>query len=672
MSDKENLLAKEHREYIRPENLSTIKERAEELVSQMTEDSFYMKQNKLNYNSKIKDIYANPIGHDVLYKLLLQLNKSEKLITNPIIKNLHLKTVVALTKKSLGKDFFDVLLELLNIESEHPYTLQKGIEPKWWKEAVFYQIYPRSFMDSNGDGIGDLKGIISKLDYLKELGVDAIWLSPIYDSPNDDNGYDIRDYYAIMGEFGTMEDFDRLLEEVHNRGMKLIMDLVVNHTSDEHPWFQEAIKNPGSKYKEYYLFQKSKDKNPPNNWTSFFSGPAWNYYKELDEWALHLFSKKQMDLNWDNQNVRKDIQQMISWWLSKGVDGFRLDVINYISKREGLPWGNKTVGELMGYYGIENYYYGPNLHKYLKEIRAEAFEPFKAFSVGETPGVGMEMSKLLTADYRQELDMVFSFDHLETPGHVRFNDYEYDLNYLKEYFIHWMEDYGDACWMSLFYENHDNPRMISKVNKNPAYRKPLAKLLAMIQLTLKGTPFIFQGQEIGSVNKAFQSATDLRDVESINLYKELIEKSSAEDAFREVLNGSRDHARTPMQWSSKKNAGFTEGIPWIVTDADYKQWNVEKQLENEDSVLNFYRQLIQFRKEHKALIYGSFEAVNKKRKDSFTYYRRGEKEEFYVQCNLSSNTIKRNTLASGYELILSNYSEPAKDLRPYEANLYKV
>lgn len=630
-----------------------------------------MKQNKLNYNSKVKDVYANPIGHDVLYKLLLQMNKSDKLITNPIVKNLRLKTVANLSKKFLGLEFFDTFLELLNSESEYPLTVQKGIEQRWWKEAVFYQIYPRSFRDSNGDGIGDIKGIITKLDYLKDLGIDAIWLSPIYDSPNDDNGYDIRDYYAIMSEFGTMEDFDKLLDEVHKRDMKLIMDLVVNHTSDEHPWFQEATKDPKSKYKEYYLFQKSKDQNPPNNWTSFFSGPAWNYYKELDEWGLHLFSGKQMDLNWDNENVRKNIHQMIRWWLTKGVDGFRLDVINYISKREGLPQGNKTVGELMGYYGIENYYYGPNLHKYLHEIRTEAFEPFKAFSVGETPGVGMEMSKLLTGDYRQELDMVFSFDHLETPGHVRFDDYEYDLNYLKEYFINWMEHYGDACWMSLFYENHDNPRMISKVNKNPAHREPLAKLLAMIQLTLKGTPFIFQGQEIGSVNKRFRSTTDLRDVESINLYNELIERVSPKDAFEEVLSGSRDHARTPMQWSDNKNAGFTEGTPWILTDEDYKEWNVEKQLKEEHSVINFYKELIRLRKEHRVLVYGHFEAINKKKKDVFTYYRKLENEVFYIECNLSSYSLKRHSSIDGYELILSNYSERANDLRPYEANLYK-
>ena len=294
------------------------------------------------------------------------------------------------------------------------------------KEAVFYQIYPRSFKDSNGDGIGDLQGIISKLDYIKKLGIDAIWLSPIYDSPNDDNGYDIRDYKKIMDEFGTMEDFDQLLDEVHNRGMGLIMDLVVNHTSDEHQWYQRAISEPDSKYGDYYIF-----KDQPNNWTSIFGGSAWNYVEERNQYALHLFSKKQMDLNWENENLRAEIHDMIRWWLEKGVDGFRLDVINYISKSHGIPDGSESIGKVMGLYGMEHYFYGPNLHRYLRELKEKVFMPYNAFTVGETPGIGMEMSKLLTAEDRNELDMVFSFDHLETPGHYKFDDYRYDLNYLK-------------------------------------------------------------------------------------------------------------------------------------------------------------------------------------------------------------------------------------------------
>jgi len=628
--------------------------------------------NKLNYHSKIKEIYESPIGHDILHKLLLQMNKSEMLITNPIIGNLKLKTIAKLTKKTLGDSFYETLLGLLNSEADTPIESSGKIARTWWKQAVFYQIYPRSFQDSNGDGIGDLPGIISRLDYLKELGIDAIWLSPIYDSPCDDNGYDIRDYYSIMKEFGTMEDFDRLLLELHNRGMRLIMDLVVNHTSDEHPWFQAAVNDTNSKYRDYYLFQKSKDGNPPNNWNSFFSGPAWNYYDETKEWGLHLFSKKQMDLNWEKEEVRKEIQSMIRWWLSKGVDGFRLDVINYISKKKGLPDGNETIGKLMGYYGIEHYYYGPKLHHYLKELRREAFTPFDAFTVGETPGVGMEMSKLLTAENREELDMVFSFDHLETPGHVRFEDYRYDLNYLKEYMSDWMEHYGDNCWMSLFYENHDNPRMISKINPDPAYREVLAKLLAMIQLTLKGTPFLFQGQEMGSINQGFTSITGMRDVESINLYQELVPSIGEEAALKKVLSGSRDHARTPMQWKDTKNAGFSEGTPWIISDEDYKEWNVEKQLTQENSVLNFYRKMIHLRKSQDALIYGDFELINRSRKNLFTYYRKLENKCFYVECNLSSKLIKRINSVNGYELLLSNYKESSEGLRPYEVNLYQL
>jgi oligo-1,6-glucosidase len=626
----------------------------------------------LNYHSRIKEVYENPIGHDILYKLLLQLNKKETLITNPIIGNLRLKTVAALTRKRLGDSFFDTLLSLLNSEQDFPDTKDGEITRTWWKQAVFYQIYPRSFQDSDGDGIGDLKGIISRLDYLVELGIDAIWLSPIYDSPNDDNGYDIRDYYTIMSEFGTMEDFNLLLEETHRRGMKLIMDLVVNHTSDEHPWFQAALKDTNSTYRDYYLFQKSKDCNPPNNWTSFFSGSAWNYYEETKEWGLHLFSKKQMDLNWENETLRLEIQKMIRWWLSKGVDGFRLDVINYISKKEGLPDGNENIGKLMGYYGIEHYYYGPKLHKYLKELKSAAFEPFDAFTVGETPGVGIQMSRLLTAENRRELDMIFSFDHLETPGHVRFEDYNYDLNYLKDYMTDWMEQYGNNCWMSLFFENHDNPRMISKVNPNPSYREVLGKLLAMIQFTLKGTPFLFQGQEIGSINHNFHSITEFKDVESINLYQELVPSLGEEAALKKVLSGCRDHSRTPMQWSSEKNAGFSKGTSWISFDEDYREWNVERQLSLEDSILHFYRKLIQLRKSHPALVYGDYELVNRAKKDIYTYYRRLGKESCYVECNLSSKSIKRTYLVQGFQLVLSNYKGSSEILRPYEANLYLI
>ena len=586
---------------------------------------------QIDFNSRIKDMYKNPIGHDVIYRVLLQLNKSEKILTNPFVGNLKLKTAAKLTNKILGKDFFETLINLLNTEGVTTKNDSKIILEKWWKEAVFYQIYPRSFNK------GNLNGIIEKLDYIKKLGVNAIWLSPIYDSPNDDNGYDIRDYFKIQKEFGDMEDFEKLLEKAHEMDIKIIMDLVVNHTSDEHEWFKKALKDPKSKYRDYYFF---RDK--PNNWTSFFSGSAWNYYEEQDKWALHLFSKKQMDLNWDNEELRLDVVEMIKWWLKKGIDGFRLDVINYISKSPGLPDGNVNIGKLMGYYGIEHYFYGPRLHEYLHQIKTQAFEPFEAFSVGEAPGVGMEMGKLITADYRRELDMIFSFEHLEMPGHARFDIYKYDLNYMKRYYTYWMENYENSCWMSLFYENHDSPRMVSKIDKRPEYREVLAKLLAVIEFTLKGTPFIYQGQEIGSVNYDFKSIEEISDIESKNLYNELIKTMDEKMAFERILAGTREHARLPLNWDNMKDS----------------------------NVLDFYKKLILIRKHGKTLIYGDIQITNKKTKDIFTYYRKDETNTYYIECNISSKFKKKPKNQGNFNLVISNYEKADKKLRPYEANIY--
>lgn len=602
----------------------------------------------MDMNTKLKTICAHPVGRDVLCKILMTLGMNISVVENPVTGNLTLGALSKVTGKVLDSSFFDTLLRLLNSEQDVPLNDNAPIIHKWWKEAVFYQIYPRSFKDTNGDGIGDLRGIIEKLDYLKNLGVDAVWLSPIYDSPNDDNGYDIRDYYKIMEEFGTMEDFDELLAGLHERQMYLIMDLVVNHTSDEHAWFKEALADSESPYRDYYFFRKG-GAGAPNNWTSFFSGSAWNYYEEQDEWALHLFSKKQMDLDWENPAVREDVEAMIRWWLEKGVDGFRMDVINYISKVPGLPQGNEQIGKLMGYYGIENYFYGPRLHEYLREIQEKAFAPYEAFSVGETPGMGMEMSKLLTADYRKELDMVFSFDHLETPGHVRFDDYRYDLNYLKDYYTDWMENYGNHCWMSLFYDNHDNPRMVSKVNPAPAFRDVLAKLLAVIQFTLRGTPFIYQGQEIGAVNADFKDISELKDVESRNLYEELLETMSPEEAFKKVLAGTRDHARVMMDWEA-----------------------VAEQKKERESVYYFYKKLIALRKRYPALVYGDVRFVHKKKKDVFCYYRTDENMSFYVECNLCNRIVKRPGRPEGYGGIISNYGFHDKErMMPYEVCLYR-
>ena len=628
---------------------------------------------QLTMKSRIKELYRNPVGHDVIHKILLQMNLSPRYVTNPLVQNLKLSFIQKLMKNKLEASFFLALLDLLNSEKE------RYIEPEiaqakkvWWKEAVFYQIYPRSFYDSNGDGIGDIRGIIKKLDYLQNLGVDAIWLSPIYDSPNDDNGYDIRDYYQIMQEFGTMEDFDYLLKEVHQRGMRLIMDLVVNHTSDEHHWFQEALHDPSSKYRDYYFFQDGEANQPPNNWTSFFSGSAWNYYGDEKVYALHLFSKKQMDLNWESKELRGEIQQMISWWLKKGVDGFRMDVINYISKQPGLPEGNKVIGELMGFYGIEHYFYGPKLHTYLKEIQQQAFGPNQAFSVGEMPGIGLEMGKLITGEGRDELDLFFSFDHLENPGKTRFDPYLYDLNYLKSYLANWNKNLGNYCQMTLFYNNHDNPRFSSKVNPKPEFREVLAKLLAGIQLTQKGTPFIFQGDELGLVNKEFHDISELKDIESLNLYEELIQKMDKAQAFEQVLSGTRDHARTPMQWDDSLYGGFSSEKPWLQGDQDYLNCNVKQQLENEESVFYFYQKLMAVRKSTEVFTYGETEFLKLKKKDLFYYIRSLEGERYLVECNLSEYKKKRLYKLNAFSCILSNAKEKSEVLLPYEFNLYRI
>lgn len=607
---------------------------------------------KLTLDSRVEELYATPVGHDTITKVLMQLGLSEKLITNFLVSNIKLKTLAALTKAKLGEGFFEALLHLVNSEKDVPFVSRGAITKKWWKEAVFYQIYPRSFYDTNGDGIGDLPGIIEKLDYLKELGVDALWLSPIYDSPNDDNGYDIRDYCKIMEEFGTMEDFDRLLLEVHKRDMRLIMDLVVNHTSDEHEWFQKALEDPTSKYRDFYYFRKDDgSKKEPNNWNSFFAGSAWNYYGEIDSWALHLFSKKQMDLNWENPEVRKEVIDMVNWWLDKGVDGFRMDVINYISKEEGLPHGNEVIGQMMGYYGIEHYYYGPKLHQFLHEIHEKAFAPHEAFSVGETPGIGMRMCQLVTGEERKELDMVFSFDHLETPGHVRMDDYEYDLNYYRDYMIDWLTNYGNNCWMSIFYNNHDNPRMVNKVTEDTRYHEAIMKLLAVMQMTLKGTPFIFQGDEMGLVNYKFTSMDQITDVEAKGYYAEYLETKTPEEAFKTILAGTREHTRVLLPWNEK--------LP------DYHAGLHQKIREN---ITEVYKELINLRHSDQTFVYGEFEVLNQE-KNRFVYKRSQAEAEYIIDCNLGKEE-KRSHPMNGYECIFSTEGT-AEMLGAYEARILK-
>ena len=591
--------------------------------------------------SRIKDVWDNPVGHDILAKILLQVGVSPKIITTPIVSSIRLKRLVKPAAKILDEGFWDAFLKLVNSEQDRPQKGDGPITKAWWKEAVFYQIYPRSFC---ADG---LKGITQKLDRLQDLGINALWLSPIYDSPMDDNGYDIRDYQKIAPMFGTMADFDMLLKEVHDRGMKLIMDLVVNHTSDEHAWFQSAVNDPDSPYRNWYFFRQDEG-HVPNNWTSFFSGKAWDQYGNNGDWALHLFSRKQPDLNWDEPAVRQAVADMVNSWLDKGVDGFRLDVINYISKDEGLPDGDASVGTLMGFTGIEHYYYGPHLHEYLHELHEAAFAPHHAFSVGETPGLGMEMAKLVTGEERQELDMIFSFDHLETPGHTRFEEYRYDLNYYRDYIIDWTQHYGNNCWMSLFYNNHDNPRMVSKVDPTGEHRRAVAKLLAVMQFTLKGTPFVYQGDEMGLANIDFASMDEIQDVESKGMYKQLLDEGKTEaEAFRIVKAGTRDHARALLPWDGPNEYGQTV----------------------DDEIEDVYRRLIALRHQEPTLVYGDMTVLDR-RKDRFVYERKSSDAVFVIDCDLGDKPTKAWHADNTWMLVYPDKLEDAK-LPPYGARIWK-
>ncbi len=639
--------------------------------------------------SRLSEVYKTPVGHDLLCKIGIYSGKGSDWIKNPFVGFLRLSVVLSVLK-GISSDFLDVCCKLLNNTTAAAQVMVHGMPDKvgeisqeepeeWWREAVFYQIYPRSFYDSDGDGLGDLNGIIEKLDYIESIGVDCIWLCPIYDSPNADNGYDVRDYEMIMAEFGNMEIFEKLLEEIHKRKMRLIVDLVVNHTSDEHEWFRKALEDPDGEFGKFYFLRKGTDeKTPPNNWESCFGGSAWNYYKEQGVWALHVFSKKQMDLNWDNPKLRMKIEDMINRWLDKGVDGFRLDAVNLISKEDGLPDGNVDLGNFIGYRGAEKYFYGPHLHEYLHEVCKECFEKYNAFSVGETPGLGLEMSKLLTNPLRRELNMVFNFDHLESDGHLRFDTYKYDLNWYKSYIKDWTENYSGSVRPALYFENHDNPRMVSKICDDEHYRVILCKLLALLLLTERGTPFIYQGEEIGMVNKKFKGMSDIEDVESLGLFeKKLSEGMKAEEAFKHILAGTRDHARSPMQWTKEPYGGFTTGKPWFIGDNDYEVCNVEDSQADPNSVLNFYREVIKLRRSDRDLTYGKMVIMNAHIPNYFAYTR----GKYFIECNLVDRNIIRpeqkveRKKRVRLERILGSYGDMNMVqglLRPYEANLYRI
>lgn len=551
------------------------------------------------------------------------------------------------------------------------------MEKRWWKESVVYQIYPRSFCDSNGDGIGDLNGITGKLDYLKELGIDVIWLSPVYKSPNDDNGYDISDYQAIMDEFGTMEDFDRMLATAHEKGIKIMMDLVVNHTSDEHKWFIESRKSTDNPYRDYYIWRPAKeDGSLPNNWGSCFSGPAWEYDKTTDMYFLHLFSKKQPDLNWDNPAVRQDVFDMMNWWLKKGVDGFRMDVISLISKEPGLP--DKEPG-INGYATFNVSANGPHVHEYLQEMRQKALNNADTITVGECSGVTLEEAKKYARSDEKELNMVFQFEHMDVDSDEKSGKWttrKMDLRDLKNILTRWQKGLQDIAWNSLYWENHDQPRSVSRFgNDSDEYREISAKMLATCIHMMQGTPYVYQGEELGMTNCPFNTLDNFRDLESINAFHELTEqgKMTEEDMMAAISYKGRDNARTPMQWDDSAYAGFSTANPWIMVNPNYTKINAKDQINREDSVFKYYQKLIKLRHESELIVYGTYDLILDDDKDIYAYIRTLGDEKLIVYCNFSENTreVELPEEFTNGKVLISNYSDAKVNhkitLRPYEA-----
>ena len=551
------------------------------------------------------------------------------------------------------------------------------MEKRWWKESVVYQIYPRSFCDSNGDGIGDLNGITGKLDYLKELGIDVIWLSPVYKSPNDDNGYDISDYQAIMDEFGTMEDFDRMLATAHEKGIKIMMDLVVNHTSDEHKWFIESRKSTDNPYRDYYIWRPAKeDGSLPNNWGSCFSGPAWEYDKTTDMYFLHLFSKKQPDLNWDNPAVRQDVFDMMNWWLKKGVDGFRMDVISLISKEPGLP--DKEPG-INGYATFNVSANGPHVHEYLQEMRQKALNNADTITVGECSGVTLEEAKKYARSDEKELNMVFQFEHMDVDSDEKAGKWttrKMDLRNLKKILTRWQKGLQDIAWNSLYWENHDQPRSVSRFgNDSDEYREISAKMLATCIHMMQGTPYVYQGEELGMTNCPFNTLDNFRDLESINAFHELTEqgKMTEENMMAAIGYKGRDNARTPMQWDDSAYAGFSTANPWIMVNPNYTKINARDQVNREDSVFKYYQKLIKLRHESELIVYGTYDLILDDDKDIYAYIRTLGDEKLIVYCNFSENTreVELPEEFTNGKVLISNYIDAKVNhkitLRPYEA-----
>ena len=543
----------------------------------------------------------------------------------------------------------------------------------WAKEMVVYQIWPRSFKDSNGDGIGDINGVISKLDYLQDLGINCIWFSPLYKSPQKDYGYDISDYYSIAPEYGTMDDFKKLIAECKKRNIRIIMDLVINHTSDQHEWFLKSLEGD-KKYHDYYFWRKGKGKRPPNNWMSSFPGDAWKYRKEMGEYYLHLFAVEQPDLNHDNPEVREEVKKIMNFYLDLGVDGFREDVIVYISKKEGLPNGF-PIPVMRGF---ENYTEGPNLHKYLAEYRQE-IKKRDAIQIGEAPMMTPKKAMKYIAGDDRVLDMVFGFEHVQADcigaAVVKTG---FKLKKLKKAYNRWQKGLYGRAWNTNFLENHDIPRIVSRYGSED-YRVDSAKALAITYAFLTGTMFIYQGQEIGMTNVPFETWDDFKDVATFNI-KALMEKThlfSKKKIFENIKYGARDNARTPVQWSGEKHAGFSTVEPWYLVNSNYKEINVEAEEKDPNSVLNFYKKVIKVRNENKeTAIYGEFKMMYNSDNHILAYKKIAEKEELFLVVNLSKKTLSdrkvdKEIQKGKYKLILANMESTKGSIKPYEARVYK-
>ena len=555
------------------------------------------------------------------------------------------------------------------------------MEKKWWKESVVYQIYPKSFKDSNGDGIGDIKGIIEKLDYLKELGVNVLWISPMLESPQDDNGYDISDYRRIYEDYGTMEDYEEMLSEAHKRDIKVLMDLVVNHTSDEHNWFIESRKSKDNPYRDYYIWKDPVNGKEPNNWGGVFGGSAWEYDEKTQMYYLHLFSKKQPDLNWENEKVRREVYDMMTFWCEKGIDGFRMDVISMISKNQAFPDGEVKNG----LYGDFNPYcvHGLRIHEFLQEMNKEVLSRYDIMTVGETSGVTIEEAQKYAGEDRNELNMVFQFEHVEDAcgDHGKWTTAKFNFRDFKKTMIKWQEELQGKAWNSLFLGNHDQPRSVSRFgNDNPAYRETSAKMLATCLHMMQGTPYVYQGEELGMTNAYFDKLEDYRDIESINFFTELTEAGimTPEYMMKCLMLRSRDNARTPMQWDDSAQGGFTSGKPWIRINSNYKEINAAQQLGDPASVFHYYQKLIRLRKEKDIIVYGDFEALCRDDDKIFAYTRKLDQKKLLTVCNFSDQDAEMEIPEefAGAQCLITNLGRTVFDrnfvLRPYEAFvLYK-